>query len=169
MRIADALLPEFDHEMPNTRKMLERIPDEKWDWRPHPKSWTTRELATHIATIPAWMVDTIEKDLYDFAPVGGEPYKPPVFQNKEEALAAFDKGVAGARAALAAAEDGHLMKEWALLAGGQTIFSMPRVVCIRSFVLNHGVHHRGQLSVYLRLCDAAVPGMYGPSADETGM
>ena len=89
MRIADALLPEFDHEMPNTRKMLERIPDEKWDWRPHPKSWTTRELATHIAMIPAWMVDTIEKDSFDFAPVGGEPYSPPVFQNKEEALAAF--------------------------------------------------------------------------------
>jgi DinB family len=160
MRIADALLPEFDHEMPNTRKMLERIPQEKWDWRPHPKSFTTRELATHIATIPAWMVDTIEKDSYDFAPVGGQPYQPP---------AAFDKGVAGARAALAAAEDGHLMKDWALLAGGQVIFSMPRVACIRSFVMNHNVHHRGQLSVYLRLCDVAVPGMYGPSADETGM
>jgi uncharacterized damage-inducible protein DinB len=169
MRIADALLPEFDHEMANTRKMLERIPNEKWDWRPHPKSWTTRELSTHIATIPAWMTDTIEKDSFDFAPVGGAPYQPPVFKNKDEALAAFDKGVAAARASLAAAEDAHLFKEWALLAGGQVIFSMPRVACIRGFVLNHEIHHRGQLAVYLRLCDVAVPGMYGPSADETGM
>ncbi|MGA3098385.1 MAG: DinB family protein [Bryobacteraceae bacterium] len=169
MSIADALLPEFDHEMANTRKMLERIPQEKWNWKPHPKSSTTRELATHIATTPAWMVDTIEKDSFDFAPVGGQPHHPPVFATKEEALAEFDKGVAGARAALAAAEDDHLMKNWALLAGGQVIFSMPRVACIRSFVMNHGVHHRGQLSVYLRLCDVAVPGMYGPSADETAM
>jgi uncharacterized damage-inducible protein DinB len=169
MRIADALLPEFDHEMANTRKMLERIPQEKWNWRPHPKSWTTRELATHVATIPGWMADTIEKDSFDFAPLGAEPYKPPVFESKQEALAAFDKGVAGARAALATAEDGHLMKEWALLNGGQTIFSMPRVACIRSFVMNHEVHHRAQLGMYLRLCDVAVPGMYGPSADETGM
>jgi uncharacterized damage-inducible protein DinB len=169
MRIADTLLPEFDHEMANTRKMLERIPDEKWNWRPHPKSWTTGELAAHIATIPAWMVDTIETDSLDFAPPGGEPFKPAVFASKEEALAAFDKGVAGARAALAGAEDGHLMKEWALLAGGQTIFAMPRAACIRSFVMNHNVHHRAQLGMYLRLCDAAVPGMYGPSADESGM
>ena len=169
MRIADALLPEFDHEMANTRKMLERIPQEKWDWRPHPKSWTTRELATHIATIPSWMADTIEKDSFDFAPVGGEPYKPPVFDATQEALAAFDKGVAGARAALVPAEDGDLMKDWALLAGGRVIFSMPRVACIRGFVMNHLVHHRGQLAVYLRLCDVAVSGMYGPSADETGM
>jgi uncharacterized damage-inducible protein DinB len=169
MPIADALLPEFDHEMANTRKMLERIPQEIWDWKPHPKSSTTRELATHIATIPGWMVDTIEKDSFDFAPVGGQPYQPPVFASKEEALAAFDEGVAGARASLAAAQDAHLMKEWALLAGGQVIFSMPRMACIRSFVMNHGVHHRAQLGVYLRLCDVAVPGMYGPSADETGM
>jgi uncharacterized damage-inducible protein DinB len=169
MSIADTLLPEFDHEMANTRKMLERIPAERWDWRPHPKSWTTRELATHIATIPAWAVDTIETDSFDFAPPGGEPYKPPMFETKEEALAAFDKGVAGARAALAGAEDAHLMKEWALLGGGQTIFSMPRAACLRGFVMNHNVHHRAQLGMYLRLCDAPVPGMYGPSADETGM
>jgi uncharacterized damage-inducible protein DinB len=92
-----------------------------------------------------------------------------VFKTKEEALTAFDKGVAAARAALVPAEDAHLFKDWALLAGGKVILSMPRVACIRGFVMNHEIHHRGQLAVYLRLCDVAVPGMYGPSADETGM
>jgi uncharacterized damage-inducible protein DinB len=169
MQIRDALLPEFDQEMANTRKMLERVPDGKWGWKPHPKSFSMGDLAVHVMNLPGWMVDTIEKDDFDFAPVDGPKYVMPTAKSNKEMLEKFDGFVAAARKALAAADNDHLMKPWSLKAGGKALFTMPRVVCIRGFVMNHGVHHRGQLSVYLRLNDIAVPGMYGPSADEPQM
>jgi uncharacterized damage-inducible protein DinB len=166
MRISDALLPEWDHEMATTRRVLDRVPYEKWDWRPHPKSFTMGELATHLATIPGWTSETIEKDELDMSPPGQPPYKPPEFTSKGELLAAFDKGAAAGRAALAGAGNDHLMKPWTLLSGGQTILTLPRTAVVRSFVMSHAVHHRAQLGVYLRLVDVPVPSMYGPSADE---
>jgi uncharacterized damage-inducible protein DinB len=166
MPIIDSLLPEFDHEMANTRKMLERVPDDKLGWKPHPKSFDLGALASHIATMVDWATDTITKDSFDFAPPGKPPYKVPRAGSAAELLATFDKGVAEARAALAGATDAALMQPWSLLAGGHTIFTMPRIACIRGFVMNHIIHHRGQLSVYLRLLDVPIPGMYGPSADE---
>ena len=166
MRISDALLPEFDQESATTRKVLERCPEEKFGWRPHPKSYTMSELATHIALTPSWMVETLTKDELDFAPPGGEPYKPEVIGTSKELLARYDQNVAAAREALAKAENEQMMATWTLLGGGQIIFSMPRVAVIRSFVLNHTVHHRAQLGVYLRLNDIPVPQMYGPTADE---
>jgi uncharacterized damage-inducible protein DinB len=166
MKISDALLPEFDQEMASTRKTLDRVPEDKFDWRPHPKSFTMGNLATHIVNMLSWTNDVIEKDSFDVAPVGAPPYKQEPITSKKELMDQFDKGVTSARAALAGSTDEHFMKSWAFLQGGKTIFAMPRVVCVRSFIMNHTIHHRAQLGVYLRLNDIAVPAIYGPSADE---
>jgi len=166
MRIADALLPEFDQEMTNTRKCLERIPADKFNYKPHTKSFELGALATHIATVCDWGVVTMKNDSFDYAPVGGPPYRPPVPTDTAELLGIFDKGKAEFREALAATDDAEFMKPWSLLEGGKTLFTMPRVVVIRSMIFNHLVHHRGQLTVYLRMNEIAVPAIYGPSADE---
>jgi uncharacterized damage-inducible protein DinB len=166
MSIAQSLLPEFDQEMQNTRKVLERVPDEKWSWKPHEKSGTVGWLAGHIATLPGWATMTVQTEELDYAPVGGPAYQPPKLDNRKELLAEFDKSVKEARAALEGASDQDLMKGWTLLAGGQKIFTLPRIACIRGFVMNHLIHHRAQLTVYYRLIGVPVPGLYGPSADE---
>jgi len=166
MKIADAMLPELDQELASTRKCLARIPDDKFTYKPHPKSFDMGSLAMHIATMLDWGSTTLESDSFDYAPVGAEPYRPPVAKNNAELLATFDTGAAKLRAALAAAENDAMMAPWSLLASGQTVFTMPRVAVLRSMIFNHCVHHRGQLSVYLRMCDIPVPAIYGPSADE---
>jgi uncharacterized damage-inducible protein DinB len=166
MTIGQSMLPEFDQEMQSTRKTLERVPDDKWNWKPHDKSGTVGWLAGHIATLPGWTTMTIKTEQLDYAPVNGPAYEPPKIENRKDLLAVFDKESAEARAALAAASDQDLMKGWTLLAGGQTIFTMPRIACIRGMVMNHLIHHRAQLGVYFRLLDVPVPGLYGPSADE---
>ena len=166
MRISETLLPEFDREMANTRKTLERVPDDKMDWTPHEKSMTMRALATHLANLVSWTVHTIDKDSLDVAPVGQPPLRPQPVTSAQEAVETFDKNVAAAREALAGASDEHLMKPWSLLMGGQTIFTMPRIATLRGMVMNHTIHHRAQLGVYLRLNDVPVPSLYGPSADE---
>jgi uncharacterized damage-inducible protein DinB len=169
MKITDALLPEFDQEMANTRRTLERVPDDKLTWKPHPKSWTMGSLATHISNMTGWMTDTITKDSFDIAPAGAPPYKEEPVASQKELLERFDKNVTAARAALAGSSDEHLLQSWSLLATGKTLFTMPRIACIRSFVMNHVIHHRAQLGVYLRLNDIPVPAIYGPSADEGSM
>ena len=166
MRIADALLPEFDQEMANTRKCLERIPDNKFTYKPHPKSFDMGSLAVHLATVCDWGVTVINSDNFDYAPVGAEPYRPPIAKNTAELVAMFDKSTKEFRAALAATDDATFMKPWSLLAGGNPVFTMPKIVCIRGMIFNHSVHHRGQLTVYLRMNDIPVPAVYGPSADE---
>ena len=169
MKIAGALLPEFDQEMANTRKTLERVPDDKLAWKPHPKSFPMGSLATHIANMLGWTVDTIGKDSFDISPPGAPPYKEEPAASNKELLQKFDKNVVAARAAIAGSSDEHFMQPWSLLAGGKTLFTMPRIACIRGFVMNHIIHHRAQLGVYLRLNDIPVPAIYGPSADEGGM
>ncbi len=169
MKISDAILPEFDHEMANTRKTLERVPEDKWTWKPHPKSFSMGDLASHLATIADWTVDIVNKDEFDYAPPGGEPMKFTALKSRQELLDALDKGVAAAREAIAGSDNEHLMKEWRFLGDGQLIFALPRAACIRSFVMNHNVHHRAQLGVYLRMNDVPVPAIYGPSADEAGV
>ena len=166
MSIAKSLLPEFEQEMANTRKVLERVPDDKWNWKPHEKSGTTGWLAAHVGTVPEWLTMTLNTESLDYAPVDGPSYTPPKIENGKQLLAAFDKGAGEARAALEKATDADFAVNWTLLAGGQTIFTMPRIACIRGMVLNHLIHHRGQLTVYLRLLNVPVPGLYGPSADE---
>lgn len=169
MGISSALLPEFDHEMANTRKSLERVPEDKFAWKPHEKSMTLGRLAQHLTEIPSWATKAIKQDSLDIAPVGAPPYKPPTVNSRKEVLEMFDKSVAEARAAIAAASDDHFMTSWSLLMGGKTIMTLPKIAVVRSFVMNHAIHHRAQLGVYLRLNDVPVPALYGPSADEQGM
>jgi uncharacterized damage-inducible protein DinB len=166
MPINQALLPEFDHEMANTRRALERVPEDKSGWKPHEKSMTLGRLATHVAELSSWVPTTLESESFDFAPPGAPPFQPKTAASRADLLEMFDKNVAAARAAIAAASDLQLMARWSLLNGGKTVFSMPRIAVLRSMVMNHMIHHRGQLAVYLRLNDVPVPALYGPSADE---
>ncbi|MGA3324195.1 MAG: DinB family protein [Terriglobia bacterium] len=168
MALNKALLPEFDEEMAKTRKSLERVPDDKFDWKPHAKSATLRQLALHLALFPSWMTETLEKTSLDYAPKDAAPYRPPVVNSRKELLEIFDGDVAKARKGLKGASEAQLKKTWTLLAGGKKIFSMPRIAVLRSMVMNHMIHHRAQLGVYLRLNDIPVPALYGPSADEQG-
>ncbi|HEX2715281.1 MAG TPA: DinB family protein [Candidatus Acidoferrales bacterium] len=169
MALSEALLPEFDQEMANTRVTLERVPEDKFTWKPHQKSGTMGCLAGHLSNIPSWVVTSISQDSLDLAPAGGpvQPLPPP--KSLKELLATFDRNVAEARAAIAAASDSHLMKPWTLLKTGQTVLTMPRMAVLRAFVMNHSIHHRAQLGVYLRLNNLPVPAIYGPSADEGSM
>jgi len=167
MSISQSLLPEFNEEMANTRKVLERVPTEKWNWKPHEKSGTLGWLAAHIGTIPGWYTMTLQTESLDYAPVDGPQYEPPKIENTQQLLSTFDKELAGAREALTKASDADFAKNWTLLAGGKEIFTMPRTSCLRGMVMNHMIHHRAQLTVYLRLLNLPVPGLYGPSADES--
>ena len=163
-----ALLQELEMEMANTRKSLERVP-EKMDWTPHPKSMTMGRLAQHLAEIPAWVGNTVDKDEFDLAPAGAPTYNPQPVKTRQEALDLFDKNLAAAKKSLSSTTDGDLMKPWSLKMGGKTLMTMPRAVVLRNFVLNHNIHHRAQMGVYLRLNDIPVPSIYGPSADEGSM
>lgn len=169
MSMSQAILPEFDHEMANTRKVLERIPEDKLDWKIHEKSNSIGWVGMHLAEIPGWADMSLNQDSLDVAPPGGEPYRTPVPTSKQEILDRFDRNVVAARAAIEAASDEQFMKPWSLLKGGETVFTMPRASILRGFVLNHNVHHRAHLCVYLRVNDVPVPALYGPSADEDGM
>jgi uncharacterized damage-inducible protein DinB len=166
MGIKEALLPEFDHEMANARKTVERIPEDKLNWKPHEKSMTLGHLVTHLTYIPSWAVHTIAEDSLDLEPPGGEPLKIEPITSREDALSRLDKNVAAARDAIAGASDEHMIKPWTLLTGGKPVMTLPRIAVVRSFVMNHLIHHRAQLGVYLRLNDIPVPSIYGPSADE---
>ena len=166
MPISQTILPEFDHEMANTRRTLERVPDEKFSWKPHEKSTSLGGLATHLANIPSWTAQTFDRDELDISPPGQPPYRLPEAKSRAEILEAFDKNVASARAALEAASDENWKGKWSLLNGGKPIFTLPRTAVMRGFIMRHSIHHRAQLGVYLRLLDVPVPSIYGPSADE---
>jgi uncharacterized damage-inducible protein DinB len=166
MTYAETVLPEFDQEMASTRKVLERIPDDKLDWQAHPKSHTIGWNANHLADLPNWLAETLTNTSLDIAPIGAEPYKLPKLTSRQEIVDLFDRNVANARKSLIAVKDEEAGKMWSLLRGGQPIFSMPRAAVVRSVVLNHMIHHRAILCVYLRLNDIPVPGLYGPSGDE---
>jgi uncharacterized damage-inducible protein DinB len=169
MSISASLLPEFDQEMANTRKTLERIPDDKFDWKPHEKSWAMGGLATHLANLPIWTVYTINQDSLDLAPPGGGSFTVEPKNTRQELLEDFDKNAAAARDAIAGASDEEMLKPWTLLKSGVTLMTLPKIAVLRSFVMNHIIHHRGQFTVYLRLNDVPVPSIYGPSADEGAM
>ncbi|HEX5705784.1 MAG TPA: DinB family protein [Pyrinomonadaceae bacterium] len=168
MKLSDTLLPEFDHEMDGTRRTLERVPDGRFDWRPHEKSTPLGDLATHLANIPTWVNHTFNGEELDIAPPGQPPLRATPATSREDLLATFDRNLAAARAAISEASNEQMMGTWTLLHGGRTVLSMPRVAVLRSFVMNHMIHHRAQLGVYLRLNDIPVPSIYGPSADEGG-
>lgn len=163
MSLNQPLISEIKHEAANTRKILERIPMENAEWRPHTKSTTIGRLATHVAELPGWITMIANTDSMNF---GNGNYKSPTASNREELLAIFDKNVDDAVKSLEGMTEDHMKESWALLNGDRKIFEQPKAAVIRSFSMNHMLHHRAQLSVYLRLNDIPVPGMYGPSADE---
>lgn len=166
MAIRDVFLPEFDHEMAITRKTLERVPEGKSDWKPHDKSMSMGRLAGHLAELNSLVPIAMERESLDFRPPGAPPREPNVMSSRAKLLEDFDKNVAAARAAIGQASDEQMTKIFTLQSGGNTIFTLPRTAVLRGFVLNHIIHHRGQLSVYLRLNNVSVPSIYGPSADE---
>ena len=168
MSLSEMILPEFEQEMANTRRTLERVPDEKFEWKPHEKSSSLGGLATHLANIPSWTTHTFEKDELDIAPPDAPPFRLEQAKSTADLLAAFDKNVADARATLQGAGDDLWFGNWSLLSGGKTVMNMPRAAVLRGFVMSHLIHHRAQLGVYLRLLDVPVPAIYGPSADEGG-
>jgi uncharacterized damage-inducible protein DinB len=165
MAIAETLLPEFDHETATTRGLLERVPQDKADWRPHARSMSLGELSMHIATLPRWTSITLERTEFDTNPPGGSQITRSPYESPAHLLRAYDECVNAARALIARTSDGEFMVPWTLKNAGRPMFSMPRASVLRSFVLNHAVHHRGQLSVYLRLLDVPLPSIYGPTAD----
>jgi len=163
MTIARRLLPEFEHEMAGTRKVLERAPLERGAFKPHPKSKSLVDLASHIAELASWGSFIFATEVLDYAEFD---YRTPRHATRQELLEVFDRNVAGSRAALEAAEDDAARAPWTMRNGEQVFFTLPRIAVVRSLVINHIIHHRAQLTVYLRLLDVPVPGLYGPSADE---
>ncbi len=162
MSISQMMLAELNHEAANTRKMLEVVPEDKLDWQPHEKSMTLSRLTGHIAEMPGWAPLMVGKDVLDFADSNFEPVQP---KTLEELLAHHDQSVTTFNDALGGTDDATLMKEWTMRNGDQVFFSMPCAAAIRGFILNHIVHHRGQLSVYLRHLDVPLPQVFGPTAD----
>ncbi len=164
--IAKALIAELEQESQTTRKCLERVPADKFNWKPHEKSMEFGRLATHVAEMHSWTVNTVNDPELDFAKFDYKPFEP---KTTEDLVDHFEKCLAGAMEALKGATDDIWHEPWSLRNGEQIYFTMPKIVVMRSMVLNHIVHHRGQLSVYLRLNDIPVPSLYGPSADEGQM
>jgi uncharacterized damage-inducible protein DinB len=162
MTFSEQLLPEFEAEMENTRKLLALVPDGKLDYKPHEKSMPLGRLAGHVGELPGWFSSTLDVEELSM-PADFQPWIP---QSRAEILEHFDKGVADARSKISQARDEDWGKTWTFKWGGQTVLSMPRRVVARSLVMNHLIHHRAQLGVYLRLNNIEIPGMYGPSADE---
>jgi uncharacterized damage-inducible protein DinB len=163
MTIVEALLPEFDREMGLTRRLLERVPEAHFGWKPHARSMTLGRLAEHLAQLPEWAALTLTQDGTEMGPSAADH----VATTRSAVLAMFDLNVAKARSALHGRTDAELMAPWTLTSQGKELFTMPKASVLRTFVLNHLVHHRGQLTVYLRLHDIALPSIYGPSGDET--
>lgn len=164
MTIADSLLPEFDREMGLTRRVLERVPAGQFSWKPHEKSMTLGRLAEHLAELPLWLTMSIKESGIDVSTPRPAGYHAP--ETPSAVLAMFDKNVADARANLSGRTDGELLAPWTLRNQGKEVFTMPKIAVVRGFAMNHMIHHRGQMMVYLRLQNVAVPSIYGPSADE---
>lgn len=163
MSIAASVLPEFDQEMAKTRAMLERVPETRAEWTPHSKSWTLGELASHIGNLARLGLITMESDELDVGVAGSG--RSPEFHSTANLIRTFDDNVRRARAAIESASDSDMMEPWTLRNAGKTVWTLPRAAVLRSFILSHMIHHRGQLSIYLRLNDVAVPPVYGPTAD----
>lgn len=162
MPIADAIIAELDREATSTTKMLERVPSDKLDWRPHAKSMTLGELAWHIATIPARSAEMLRHGRFDVATARPGPAP----ADAVDIVATYRRNLDELRALLGATDDAAIMSPFSLVRGDRTLMSMPRIGMLRSITLNHSYHHRGQLSVYLRLLDIPLPAIYGTSADE---
>lgn len=162
MRVADSFIQEMDNETPATRRVLERLPEDQYSWRPDPKSFSLGELGLHVAQIPGAIAGLVTPDVVDPPP----QFKQGPATSKEMLLNALSTSVNDAKAYLGSLTDEQMMATWSMSAGGKTLMSMPRVAMIRAVMFNHWYHHRGQLLVYLRLLGHSVPSVYGPTADE---
>lgn len=165
MSISEALVADFDLEAKNSRRMLEAVPDDGLDFKPHEKSWTLGQLASHIAETPSWL-GAMQQDSFDMADAGGGDYQPYVATSKEDLLATFDKNAASVGEILGGRDDDFMNATWTMTAGDKVLMKAPRHAAVRSILIHHVIHHRGQLSVYLRLAGAQVPPTYGPTADD---
>lgn len=163
MSIIDGMIQEFQHESAQTRKVLERVPEDKFGWKPHDKSMSVIELASHISDIPSWIPVTMKQDVFDFDMKNYVPYKA---GSVKELLDEYDSRVKAAVEAMTGTPDADMMTTWKMTMDGQPLFEMPRVAVLRSMMLNHAIHHRAQLGVYLRLLEVPLPQLYGPTADE---
>ena len=163
--VAQQTLNALDQIVSGCRATLEAVPDDHLDWRPHEKSWTLGALATHIAMLPNWTVATLTMSEFDIAPEGGDPPQNPELNSSAELVAALDQSAAAARETIEAASDEDFAGPWSLKVAGETRFTLPKAAVVRSFILDHLIHHRAQLGVYLRLLDVPVPQMFGPTAD----
>lgn len=169
MKITELLLAEFEREAEGIRKTLERVPEGKNDWKPHPKSMALGNLANLVATMPGWLDMMVNMDELDINPPGGSKYRPQEWKTRRDLLANFEASLKKGREALRGTDDDRLLNtRWRLLAGGKVVNEQTRYEAVRESVMNHMAHHRGQLTVYLRLNEASVPAIYGPSADEGG-
>jgi len=166
MPIAELLLPEYDSEIVITRKVLERVPDDRGEWKPHEKAFKMGHLAQLVAMMPEWVVSTLEETELDIAPKDKPRGAGYTVEKTATLLAMFDKNAKAGRVALAKATDADFQVPWTLKAAGNAVLTQPRYMILRQMVLNHLVHHRAQLGLYLRLTDQKVPQMYGPTADE---
>jgi uncharacterized damage-inducible protein DinB len=163
MSIIDGMIQEYQHESAQTRKVLERVPEQHFGWKPHDKSMTLCELASHLSEIPTWVRATMKQDEFVWSMEDWKPYKA---ESVKQMLADYDSRLVDAFDAMKGTPDSDMMKNWKMVMDGQTIVEMPRVAVLRNFVLNHAIHHRAQLGVYLRLQDVPLPQIYGPTADE---
>ena len=164
MPLIDALLPEFDREMGQTRKVLDRVPEGQFDWRPHPTSMTLGRLAEHLAEMPQSATIAMAQDGIEMTTARPPDYRSPA--TRAEVLAMFDANLRTGRGHLVNKTDGEFDAPWTLTAGGKQMFTMPKATVLRVFVINHMVHHRGQMTVYLRMLGVPIPSIYGPSGDE---
>ena len=163
MSISAMLLPEFDQEVANTRKMLERYPSGLGNYKPHPKSMTLERLAGHVAEMPMWAAMTMNTDHLQ---LDMNSYKPTIAENAQQVVEFFDNGAKDARKLIADATDEDFQKIWRISMNGREMMAMPKIAVLRSMFMNHMIHHRAQLGVYLRMNDIQIPGMYGPTADD---
>ena len=164
--MAASILPMFDQIIEGTKQHLAAIPDDRLDWKPHHKSYSVGELGSHLANIPAWTAATVGQDLLDMTPAEGEEaYSPPPCASSEAMVDLLEKNAAEARAAIEATSDATFMTDWTLVAGGEAKFTAPKIAVLRTFILDHLIHHRAQLTVYLRMMDVPVKQTYGPTAD----
>lgn len=165
MSTRTTILAEFDPEWANARQLVALAPEARASWKPHAKSMSLGDLVTHLSNLPTWVERTLRATELDLAPPGGPQWTPPKFESMKATLATLDKNVAAARECIATTGDADFDVPWTLKKAGVALFTLPRSACLRSFVMNHMIHHRGQLTVYLRLCDVALPSTYGPTAD----
>ena len=164
-RIANGIVAEFEHESANTRKMIERVPEDKFDWQPHEKSMTLGRLATHLAENPQWCGTLLDQDELDMA---DSDYESKTANSVAELLELFDTNATAFIDSVGGRSDEEMLAEWTLRVGENVVTTLPKVAALRAFILSHTVHHRGQLSVYLRLLDVPLPSIYGPTADDSG-